>query len=39
MSSGRIMKLKRRCADILSTSSGYDRDLRDLCMLLRKIGR
>lgn len=38
MSDTEIVALKRRCGDVLGHPSAYDRDLGQLCMILRKIG-
>ena len=36
MSSSQITRMKKRCADVLSSSGTYDRDLRELCLLISR---
>jgi hypothetical protein len=32
-----MMKMKHRCVDVLSSNGGYDRDLRELCLMLKRM--
>ncbi|UVK48015.1 hypothetical protein BPNPMPFG_003304 [Mesorhizobium sp. AR07] len=36
MSSGQLVRMKKRCADVLGNSAFYDRDLRQLCLLIAR---
>ena len=36
MSDSKLARLKKRCADVLSSEGSYDRDLRQLCLLIAK---
>lgn len=34
MSGAQLVRMKKRCADLLSSQDAYDRDLRQLCQLI-----
>jgi hypothetical protein len=34
MSDSQIARFKKRCADVLGSEGSYDRDLRQLCLLI-----
>ena len=36
MSDSQVARLKRRCVDVLGSSGDYDRDLRQLCLLIAR---
>jgi len=36
MSGSQLARMKKRCADVLGNSGGYDRDLRQLCLLVSR---
>jgi hypothetical protein len=36
MSSSQLARMKKRCADVLASESVYDRDLRQLCLLVAR---
>jgi hypothetical protein len=36
MSDTQIARYKKRCADVLSSGGSYDRDLRQLCLLISR---
>ncbi|ESY86435.1 hypothetical protein X739_13885 [Mesorhizobium sp. LNHC220B00] len=36
MSSSQVTRMKKRCVDVLSSEATYDRDLRQLCLLIAR---
>ncbi len=36
MTDTQVARMKKRCADVLSVSGVYDRDLRQLCLLIAR---
>ncbi|MBZ9711394.1 hypothetical protein LB543_32365 [Mesorhizobium sp. ESP7-2] len=36
MSGAKLARMKKRCADVLSSQETYDRDLRQLCLLIAR---
>ncbi|QND55593.1 hypothetical protein [Mesorhizobium huakuii] len=36
MSDSQVARMKKRCADVLASSGSYDRDLRQLCLLISR---
>ncbi|MER9226521.1 MULTISPECIES: hypothetical protein [unclassified Mesorhizobium] len=36
LSSSQLIRMKKRCADVLSSEGTYDSDLRQLCMLIAR---
>jgi hypothetical protein len=36
MSSSQLLRMKKRCVDVLGSGGTYDRDLRELCMLIAR---
>ncbi|RUX51249.1 MAG: hypothetical protein EOS58_24805 [Mesorhizobium sp.] len=36
MSSGQLARMKKRCVDVLSSEGTYDRDLRQLCLMIAR---
>ncbi|WP_280944206.1 hypothetical protein [Mesorhizobium sp. WSM2561] len=36
MSSSQLIRMKKRCVDVLGSGGTYDRDLRELCLLIAR---
>jgi hypothetical protein len=36
MSSSQLTRMKKRCIDVLSSEGTYDRDLRQLCLMISR---
>jgi len=36
MSTVQVTQMKKRCVDVISSSATYDRDLRQLCLLIAR---
>lgn len=36
MSGAKLMRMKKRCADVLSSEETYDKDLRALCLMISR---
>jgi hypothetical protein len=36
ISESQVARMKKRCADVLASSGSYDRDLRQLCLLIAR---
>ncbi|WP_244604415.1 MULTISPECIES: hypothetical protein [Mesorhizobium] len=36
MSDSKVARMKKRCVDVLSSEGTYDRDLRQLCLLITR---
>jgi hypothetical protein len=36
MSDSQVARMKKRCVDVLNSSGSYDRDLRQLCLMIAR---